>query len=364
MAFLGLDTFARKGIFLLYMGLWIAFGLLNHHAKSSNVKFNSATAVMMQSLLKIILSVFLFIRQDGTGRDLLKQAAKHKAVFLLYVIPSSLYAVYDVLSYVNLRNFDPTTYYLLLQLRLAVTAIIHQVMFKKKLNRNQWIAVLITTAGCIIKTIGDFASAGKGNDEDATSSTSAEGNAAKGNQFSARMYGLLLVQILSGTAAMVYNELLLKKRSFIPVNMQNLFMYLNSVGFLLGMLLLGLTGQSISEAIQLENLQVMLHPDVLAMVVIMAVIGPTTGAFLKLLDSVRKGIASALILVVLPIFSLALFGIPIVSHLLLAMVMVSLGIYLYSKPEKSTQEQGLTPAQEEQFADEEEGANRQHREQD
>jgi len=48
-------------------------------------------------------------------------------VFLLYFIPAGLYCLYNNLAYTNLLTFDPTTYFLLLQLRVVVTGIVFQV---------------------------------------------------------------------------------------------------------------------------------------------------------------------------------------------------------------------------------------------
>ena len=38
-----------------------------------------------------------------------------------------LYCIYNMLTFVNLRAFDPTTYFLLLQLRVVVTGVMFQV---------------------------------------------------------------------------------------------------------------------------------------------------------------------------------------------------------------------------------------------
>lgn len=48
-------------------------------------------------------------------------------VLLLYMIPALLYCLYNNLAFVNLARFDPTTYYVLLQLRVVLTGIIFQV---------------------------------------------------------------------------------------------------------------------------------------------------------------------------------------------------------------------------------------------
>lgn len=43
------------------------------------------------------------------------------------MIPALLYCLYNNLAFVNLAIFDPTTYYILLQLRVVLTGIIFQV---------------------------------------------------------------------------------------------------------------------------------------------------------------------------------------------------------------------------------------------
>ena len=49
------------------------------------------------------------------------------AVLLLYLVPAFLYCLYNNLSFINLSNYDPATYYLLLQLRVVITGVVFQV---------------------------------------------------------------------------------------------------------------------------------------------------------------------------------------------------------------------------------------------
>ncbi|RLN67773.1 hypothetical protein BBJ29_005585, partial [Phytophthora kernoviae] len=67
------------------------------------------------------------------------------------------------------------------------------------------------------------------------------------------------------------------------------------------MLVFGLTGQTVEEALAMDNVRVLFSPYVLPMVLVMSMIGVVTSLFLKNLDSVRKAIASALELVFLPL---------------------------------------------------------------
>lgn len=324
---LGLETPQQRGIFVTYMGLWVSYGLLNELAKRRGVAFNSTAAVVLQSLLKLALASALFLRHDVSAssvpaklRALMDQTRAHRSLLLLYLIPAGLYALYDVLSYVNLRQFDAPTYFLLLQFRLVVTGLLHQLVFARRLNRNQWLALLVTTAGCAIKTLGSTSSAAS------TSSTEGPSLVA---------YASLMVQMLASTFAGVYNELLLKKQAKIPVNLQNVFMYADSILCTGAMLALGLTGQTLSEVARLETLRTLLSPVVLSMVLIMSAVGLVTSLFLKHLDSVRKAIASALELVVLPILSVVLFGVPITVYTVAAVACVAFGVYIYSVPVES-----------------------------
>lgn len=57
----------------------------------------------------------------------MKDSIANKKLLGLYLIPAFLYCLYNNLSFVNLSAFDPTTYYLLLQFRVVVTAVLFQV---------------------------------------------------------------------------------------------------------------------------------------------------------------------------------------------------------------------------------------------
>ncbi|KAE8880566.1 hypothetical protein PF005_g5057 [Phytophthora fragariae] len=334
---LGLETKAQRGIFVTYMGLWVSYGLLNELAKRESVRFNSACAVVLQSVLKLLLASYMYLTADTQAteplgariRFMVTQAQEHRNLLLLYFIPSGLYVVYDVLSYVNLRAFDAATYFLLLQFRLVVTGILHQMMFSKKLNRNQWVSLGVTTVGCAIKTLGS-------QDPNASAKLGAHANGP-----TLMAYGLLMVQMLSSTFAGVYNEVLLKKQASIPVNLQNVFMYIDSIVCTMGMLALGLTGQTAQEALTMANFSVLFTPYVLPMVLIMSFIGVVTSLFLKQLDSIRKAIASALELVFLPLLSAVLFGQPLTLYTMAAVCFVGFGVYIYSLPVEATAITGL-----------------------
>lgn len=331
---LGLETKQQRGVFLTYMSLWVSYGLFNELAKRNNVHFNSTSAVVLQSFLKLGIATYMYLTTDAKEHAsgllervqfLLQQIVQHRELLWRYFIPSGLYVLYDVLSYVNLRKFDASTYFLLLQFRMVITGMLHQFMFQKKLNRNQWISLAVTTFGCAIKTLG---------------SGSAKHGKHGDTQVTLLAYGLLMVQMLSSTFAGVYNEVLLKKQAKIPFNLQNIFMYMDSILCTIGMLVLGLTGQSFAEVIQPSEIAVLFSVYVLPMVLIMSFIGVVTSMFLKVLDSIRKAIASALELVFLPLLSTILFGVPLTASMIVSVVFVASGVYIYSLPVEAAKSVG------------------------
>lgn len=129
------------------------------------------------------------------------------------MVPAILYCLYNNLAFLNLSIFDPTTYFILLQLRVIITGIVYQCLFKKDLSKVQWLSLILLTVGCIIKEL------------------KMEGNTQQ------QSYGffisilLMLTQILCSCLAGVYNEYLLKKGQGVKVNVyiQNIYMYTNSI---------------------------------------------------------------------------------------------------------------------------------------
>ena len=60
----------------------------------------------------------------------------YKHVLLLYLVPAALYCLYNNLSFTSLSYFNPTTYFMFMQIRLLLTGVIYQVdsMLRKKNN--------------------------------------------------------------------------------------------------------------------------------------------------------------------------------------------------------------------------------------
>ena len=59
--------------------------------------------------------------------QLLSEVHKHRMILAYYMVPALLYCLYNNLSFVNLSYFDPTTYFMFMQMRLLMTGVFYQV---------------------------------------------------------------------------------------------------------------------------------------------------------------------------------------------------------------------------------------------
>ncbi|XP_044255662.1 UDP-galactose transporter senju [Tribolium madens] len=301
-------------IFIAYILLFVGQGILVTASQKADNQYdyNIITVVLLTEILKLIVSS-LFYCKDNSPKSLVNNIIENRKVLGLYFVPALLYCFYNNLAFVNLSVFDPTTYYLLLQLRVVVTGILFQVIFSKTLSKKQWLSLLILTFGCMLKQV-NFTDQEK-------------------KSLSFDIIGVngifILLQIFCSCLAGVYNEYLLKKQGAdVNIFIQNVFMYLDSI--VCNVVLLGVRGH-LTTAFTYENIFKVFHYKVLLVMFNNAAIGIVTSFFLKTLNSILKTFASALELVLTALLSYAFFSIPIYLNTVLAIATVMYAVYLYSQ---------------------------------
>ena len=211
---LGLDSPLKQSIFAAYVFLWVASALLVYASKQSGAPpYNATSVVVLTELAKLGLALALYRYYDGTWLQLGRGTVAAWRLLLKYTVPAGLYAVYNNLMYINLTNFDPGTYTLMMQLRILFTGLLYQALFarcaarrasdpraaraahvprrlltrlppvlhtpggarcpraaslhtphaspaipsrRSTLNRNQWVALVLIAFGCIAKEAPKF----------------------------------------------------------------------------------------------------------------------------------------------------------------------------------------------------------------
>lgn len=275
-------------------------------------------------------------------RSLVHDVGKDRHVLALYMVPAFLYCLYNNLAFVNLATFDPTTYYLLLQLRVVVTGILFQIIFKKYLSQRQWLSLILLTLGCMLKQVDLNSLYGDANDDSEAAALQGGGAAAGAVNTSQKTTGknmtgfdfsisavFILAQTICSCLAGVYNEYLLKdKGAEVNIFVQNVFMYLDSIVCNAGILLL--RGELL-DAFSVHNLGSIMRFSVIIIIVNNAAIGIVTSFFLKYMNSILKTFASALELLFTAVLCYFLFAIPIYMNTALAIAVVSYAIYLYTQ---------------------------------
>ncbi|CAH0702386.1 unnamed protein product [Spodoptera exigua] len=315
--------------FALYVILFVFQGVFVTASKTENgdYDYNTTLVVFLSELLKLVASAFLYTYKKENKPHLFKAIVMNYELLLMYFIPSLLYCFYNNLAFINLSHYDPTSYYILLQFRVVLTALLFQFLFKKKLAFMQWISLGILTLGCMIKNF-DAASIQSRDDTDLWS----------------QLFNIYFLSInfqnfcscLAGT----YNEYLLKtKGSNVDIFLQNVFMYLDSVlcNFFI-LMFKGELGTIFEDFSSLGNIFVIL------ITINSAVVGIVTSFFLKNLNSILKTYASALELVITAVVCYILFSIVITPFTVLSICLVSIAVAMYFKNPVSNVTMNLSDA--------------------
>jgi drug/metabolite transporter (DMT)-like permease len=300
-------------IFIFYMILFINQGILVKASQTSDNKYNYSivAVVLLTECLKLIISISIYAK-DKPIKSLIPDIVNNQKVFILYFVPAFLYCLYNNLSFINLAAFGPTTYYLLLELRVVVTGIIYQILFNRKLSKIQWISLVLLTIGCVVKQIGDFTA-----------------NSATTSLIGANLLFIFL-QIFCSCFAGVYNEYLLKGvESEVHLMINNVFMYIDSI--VSNLFLFLITGELSRLSELSESYKIFSDPKIIAVMVNNALIGIVVRLFLKNLNSILKIFTGALQLIFMAILCFFIFGTEIDIYTLIAIAVVSYATYLYSQ---------------------------------
>lgn len=308
-------------LFLLYIFLFVNQGWLVTKSQDSdnNYSYDTEIAVLLTECIKLLACVIGYSVQHNLF-SIFSEFKTHYKVLALYFVPASLYCIYNNLAYINLSTFDPTTYFLALQLRVVATGVVFQVIFKRKLSGRQWFSLTLLTLGCMLKEL-NFGDA-----------PHASAHQSQGKQLSLSLSGstlLLLAQVTCSCLAGVYNEYLLKSNcQELNLYMQNIFQYFDSIICIL--VIMTFEGD-VSSLFYQQTYQPFYNEKVLLVIFNNAAIGIVTSFFLRYLNSILKTFASGLELVFTAVLSWILFSIPIYMNTIVSIFVVTVATIIYSQ---------------------------------
>ena len=286
MAILGLDTTIKKVVFLSYLGLWCCLRLFvygSQHGEHGGA-YSPAALLVLTTVMKLAMSLVSWwtiptCAATVADRDIQSNSPhamqRRLNLFVRYFLPAASYVVYDNMMFFCLERLDPVTYVILMQLRLPVTAITWQSVFGRRLSIVQWGGLVMVMSACMLQRSTAQQNAGDG----------------KGGYKGELLLGFagVVVQIGCGVFSSVYNEFMLKKGD-ISVHLQNVFMYTHSLACNIVWIVASGQAAHLRPTAMLQ----LFNSTTLPIATLLASIGIVTSLFLKHLDSVRKGVASAI----------------------------------------------------------------------
>lgn len=196
-----------------------SFALFISYSKHglTDYPFIFTTVTMMMELTKFVISLAMYCIErwwlHSTDTSLLLNWRKS----LHFAVPALCYVISNNLVFLILKVMDPSTFQVLVQIKIIIIALLSWIMLKREINFVQWNSISVLCVGT------------------ALTQTRCE------HMFdSSKFWGFFLVLVQSAVAsfANVYSELRLKRDHNDTINVQNMHLYFygiigNSVLFLI-----------------------------------------------------------------------------------------------------------------------------------
>ncbi|XP_054260254.1 UDP-N-acetylglucosamine transporter-like [Macrosteles quadrilineatus] len=277
-------------------------------------KFLPSTAVVMAELVKLVTSLALVYKEEGSRWIATLHNIVNQPMDTLKVcVPSLLYIIQNNLLYLSASHLDAATYQVTYQLKILTTAMFAVTMLKQKLLAQQWASLVLLAMGvAMVQLTG--------------ASDTAENNAEQN-----RLIGFAAAIgacVLSGFAG-IYFEMILKG-SDVSVWTRNVQLSFLSLPF-------GLLACFAKDLSAISNNGFFHGYDwfIAYLVVLQAGGGLMVAMVVKYADNILKGFATSLAIVISCIVSEYLFDFTITFQFVLGAAMVIASVFLYSYSPKA-----------------------------
>mmetsp|Transcript_126 Transcript_126/g.151 ORF Transcript_126/g.151 Transcript_126/m.151 type:complete len:914 (-) Transcript_126:147-2888(-) len=334
-----------------YVGLWVVHYIIVHasgHPRYKDVskgKLNPAFVILLTEFVKLFVSATILVVQKCRSKEKCSSFVHHARTFEIrpvatlfkqYLPVAFLYAVSNNLMINNLQYFDPTAYVILSSSRLIMTAIVMRIYMGKSLTRMKQISILIITVGLCMKETSSSESTSQDADSDPDPMTNSS------------HLGLLLLQMLCGVLASVYNETLLKTRKNVMattksleknetwpkpitnIHAANMCLYAESI-LLNGFAVMVMPHASMDHSSFKSNLDFVLSSFLRQGIILtLAMVGILSSFIICNIDSLSKSVASASTVLFTTVLGRILFGYEISYRVALSAVFVSVGVHSFT----------------------------------
>ena len=296
--------------------------LLTRYVLTDTPKFLYSAAVIGSELTKLTLSILYILLVDrrsiGSIFTFLKQDIDNMK---LLIIPASVYNLQQTLEYVALSNLDASVFSVLVQSKLLMTALFSTILLKKKLRKSQGISLLLLTTGVVLCNYkpANFTS------DNAEAEFEAMARQVTG------ITATLGISLASGFAAVYTEKVIKKKRTGSTEKQQFSLAYMQVQLASVSLIVMGAFAMFKDfDAIMTDGLWHNFSGAAFLSVFNTGLGGLMVAAVLKYADSVLKGYATAISVILTGTLSWLLFGTSLSVIYGLGIVNVISAVLLYN----------------------------------
>lgn len=279
----------------------------------SGEMFIASSAVVMAEVVKLLASLLLVYRQEGSLQHWFMTLHTHiwqqKIDTLKVSVPSFIYLVQNNLLYVSASNLDAATYQVTYQMKILTTAVFAVLLLRRELRSLQWLALVLLTAGVAMVQL-----------------SATDGGASTTNAGQSRILGCvaaIAACCCSGFAGIYFEKIL--KGSEISVWVRNVQLSLLSLP-------LGAATALATDGSELMSKGFLHGYDAFVwyLVCLNALGGLLVALVVKYADNILKGFATSLAIVLSTVVSAVFLGFVLTVQFAVGTALVIVSVFLYS----------------------------------
>jgi solute carrier family 35 (UDP-sugar transporter), member A1/2/3 len=155
------SNMVQVGIFVLLCAQNATLSLSMHYVKGVlQQPFDNSTAVFFMELVKFIICILVIKRHwflgnggsvDPRESDLIELAKDSH----LMAVPAVIYFIQNLMQYVALANLDSATFTVMSQLKLLTAAVFSVILLSRKLSWRKWRALILLVVGVSLILLND-----------------------------------------------------------------------------------------------------------------------------------------------------------------------------------------------------------------
>lgn len=324
------------GLLVLQNSFAVLIGSHTRCCKHEDELYSVNHFIIVCEILKLLVCLVMeYVSTNGMLLKSIKLNVIDDPVDCLKVfIPSIMYLIQNTLVYVALSHLDAPLFQVTFQAKLLISALISSVMLNRRYTSIQWVSLASLGVGVAVAVLG------KNGESFKISSNSDNLNLTEGKGTRSIMTGLaaVIISCTSSSFAGVYIEKILKGK---PVQVQDtkesgkvripVSLWMRNIQMAMISIFIAFVHDAMNKGIGQKK--AFLHGFtnwVWILLVLRAGGGLLVAAVMKYTDSILKGLATGISVVVSSIMSMVIFGTPITGSFAAGAIIILLSAYVFS----------------------------------